>query len=186
MSASARLFYVLADTSGSTSRNGFNAGWNQALPRLVTAAEEVVGAECRMCLMTYGSDAALQVPLTGTRDVTMLPWVPPAGLSSLAAGLRLLARTVREDRELLVFDGITVEAAVALVVADGLATDPDDQVLAARDVLADECALHIAFPGDEDELAFAGLRATRHPLRAGDADRVADSIVQAARATLGR
>lgn len=175
--------YLLADTSGSTVRDGFNAGWNFALPLLVALAEQSDGG--RISFLSYADDAALHVRLTPARDLTMIPWMPPGGLSSMAAGLRLLGRTIGEDRRQLRSDGLPPARAVTVVVADGLPTDADEEVLDAREQLAREAtALHVAAPPGEDLLALAGLRAAVHPVRAGDAATVAGSIVAAAQAAL--
>ncbi|MEU7866501.1 vWA domain-containing protein [Dactylosporangium sp. NPDC049140] len=181
-----RSLYLLADTSGSTTRGGFSGGWHLALPRLVALAESL-GPGHRISLLTYGDDASLRVPLTGASQLAMIPLMPPAGLSSLAAGLRLLARVVRQDRQQLRSDGIA-DAKVALIVADGLPTDADEVLLEARAGLDPHAVgLHlVAPPGEdrEDRLALAALRATLYPLRTGDAGRIADSIVAAAGAAL--
>lgn len=178
-----RPLYVLADTSGSTVRAGVNEGWNLAQPWLVSAVA-AGGPDRRICLITYGTDAVLRVPLISACDLTMVPWMPAAGLSSMAAGLRLLARTIREDRQQLRSDQIPVGASVALIVADGLPTDTDEQVLDARALVGDGSTMHIVAPPGEDVLAFTGLRATFHALDTDGADRVARSIVAAARAAL--
>jgi uncharacterized protein YegL len=170
--------YVLVDTSGSTARLGFNDGWNRALPLLVGAVEDTAGHDCRVCLLSYATDAQVRVALTAVRDLTVIPSMPPAGLSSLAAGLRLLARTIREDRDQLASDRIESGPSTALILADGLPTDSDADVLAARDLLTgDPTALHVGFPEADDALAFAGLRAKPHPMAVGDADRVTRAIV---------
>ncbi|MET7970919.1 hypothetical protein [Micromonospora sp. NPDC005305] len=170
--------YVLADTSGSTVRDGFHEGLHLALPHLVRLAEDQ-GLDTRICLASYGDDATLQVPLIGARDLTMIPRMPAGGLSSLAAGLRMLVRVVSHDLRQLRSDGITTGRPVTLVVAHGLPTDRDQQVLAAREPLDSD--LHVVAPLGEDHLAFAALAATLHPMRTGIAGRVARSVIEAAR-----
>jgi Mg-chelatase subunit ChlD len=173
--------YLLADTSGSTARGGFADGWRRAQPRLVAAVER--GGH-RICFLSYADDATLRVPLLAARDLAFIPEMPAYGLSSLAAGLRLLAGVVDQDRRQLSADGITAGRAVAVVVADGLPTDPDERVLEARDALGDDTDLHLAVPPGEDRLALAGLRAVLHPLPDRDADKVAASITGAVESAL--
>ncbi|MGX6603195.1 hypothetical protein ACWKSP_13795 [Micromonosporaceae bacterium Da 78-11] len=174
--------YLLADTSGSTVRDGVNEGWHLALPQLVAVAERY-GPDSRICVLTYADEATLQVPLISAHDLGMIPWMPPGGLSSLAAGLRLLARVIGADLRQLSFDGLTSGRVLTLVVAHGLPTDPVDEVLEAREPLDGTphgTALHVIAPPGEDTLALAGLRATVHPMDVGDPGRVAGSIVRAA------
>lgn len=170
--------YVLADTSGSTVRDGFNEGWHLALPRLVALAE-ASGPDSRICFLSYDDEAQMRMPLIKAQDVTMIPWMPPGGLSSLASGLHLLARTTREDRQQLGTDGIPIGSVATLVVAHGLPTDSDDDVLAARESVQGE--LYVTAPLDGDRLAYAGLRASVHPMSTGTPGRVARSIIEAAR-----
>ena len=167
--------YVLADTSGSTVRDGFHEGLHLALPHLVHHAGHL---GIRFCLASYADDGRVRVPLMAARDLTLIPRMPAGGLSSLAAGLRALTGAVRHDAAQLQSDGIEPGRPVTLVVAHGLATDNDEQVLEARRPLDGE--LHVSAPLGEDRLGFAALRATLHPMRTGSAGRVAASIVTAA------
>jgi len=167
--------YVLADASGSTVRDGFHEGVHLALPYLAHLADE---RGVRFCLAAYGDDARLQVALIGAGDLTMIPWMPAGGLSSLAAGLRAVAAAVVQDANQLRSDGIEPGRPVTLVVAHGLGTDRDETVLAARRALAG--GLHVSAPAGEDGLAFAGLGATVHPMRVGGAGAVAASVLSAA------
>ena len=177
----ARSVYVLADTSGSTARGGFADGWRRAQPRLVAAAER--GGH-RICFLSYGDDATLRVPLIPARDLAFIPHMRAYGLSSLAAGLRLLAGVVDQDRRQLDTDGIPAGPAVAVVVADGLPTDRDERLLEARDALPGDTELHLAVPPGEDRLALAGLRAVLHPIPAGGADEVAAAVTAALEAAV--
>jgi Mg-chelatase subunit ChlD len=177
-----RSVYLLADASGSTARGGFAGGWRTAEPRLVALAER--GGH-RICFLSYADEATLRVPLTPASDLVFIPEMRAYGLSSLAAGLRLLAGVVDQDRRQLSTDGIPTGRAVAVVVADGLPTDRDDHVLAARDALGDGTDLHLAVPPGEDRLALAGLRARLHPIPANGAEEVATSITKALAAALG-
>ncbi|MCU7727003.1 hypothetical protein ODJ79_25020 [Actinoplanes sp. KI2] len=170
------LMYVLADTSGSTVRDDFHEGVHLALPHLVHLAED---RGARFCLAGYGDDARIQVTLIGAGDLTMIPRMPPGGLSSLAAGLRAVAAAVEHDLRQLRSDGIEPGRPVTMVLAHGLGTDRDEQVLEARLPLAGD--LHVSAPAAEDRLAFAGLGATLHPMRLGSAGTVAGSIVAATR-----
>lgn len=172
------LMYVLADTSGSTVRDGFHEGVHLALPHLVHLAES---RGVRFCLAGYGDGARLQVTLIGAGDLTMIPRMPAGGLSSLAAGLRVVAAAVGHDVSQLRSDGIEPGRPVTLVLAHGLGTDRDEQVLEARRPLAGD--LHVSAPAGEDRLAYAGLGATLHPMRLGSAGTVAGSVVAAARET---
>jgi hypothetical protein len=167
--------YVLADTSGSTVRDGFHEGVHLALPHLVHLAE---ARGVRFCLAAYGDDARLQVTLIGAGDLTMIPRMPAGGLSSLAAGLRAVAAAVEHDVRQLRSDGIEPGPPVTLVLAHGLGTDRDEQVLEARGALIGD--LHVSAPAGEDRLAFTGLGATLHPMRLGSAGSVAGSVVATA------
>ncbi|SNY65279.1 hypothetical protein SAMN05421748_12817 [Paractinoplanes atraurantiacus] len=167
--------YVLADASGSTVRDGFHEGVHLALPHLVHLADE---RDARFCLAAYGDDAGLRVALIGAGDLTVIPRIPAGGLSSLAAGLRVVAAAIEHDTSQLRSDGMEPGPPATLVLAHGLGTDRDEAVLEARRPLAGR--LHVSAPG-EDRLAFTGLGATVHPMRLGDAGTVAASVVTAAR-----
>jgi uncharacterized protein YegL len=177
----ARSVYLLADTSGSTARGGFADGWRRAQPRLVAAAER--GGH-RICFLSYADDATLRVPLMPARDLVFIPEMRASGLSSLAAGLRLLAGVADQDRRQLETDGIPAGPAVAVVVADGLPTDRDERLLAARDTLAGDTELHLAVPPGEDRLALAALRAVLHPIPAAGAEEVAEALIAAVEAAV--
>jgi uncharacterized protein YegL len=177
------LLYLLIDASGSTVRAGFNAGCNRALPELVTLLEERWGDAVRICLLSYGSGAAVRVPLTPVADLAMIPILTPDGLSSLASGLDLLGRTLEQDLRQLASDGVTSHPPVVVVLADGLPTDDGERVLRARaalDGVAPPPVLHVAMPADTDALALAGLRASVHRLTLGDAEQVARSVLAVA------
>jgi uncharacterized protein YegL len=167
--------YVLADTSGSTVRDGFHEGVHLALPHLVHLAE---ARGARFCLAGYGDDARLQVTLIEAGDLTTIPRMAAGGLSSLAAGLRTVAAAVEHDVRLLRSDGIEPGRPVTLVLAHGLGTDRDEEILEARRPLTGD--LHVSAPAGEDRLAFTGLGATLHPMSLGSAGTVAVSVVAAA------
>jgi hypothetical protein len=171
----ALLLYILTDVSGSTVRDGFGAGWNQALPRFVDMLETVAGPRARLCLLTYADEAAVRTVLQPAADLVDLPIVASAGLSGMAAGLGLLARTIGDDRAQLDADGVEVRRPVVLIVADGLPTDDDDEVLDARALLPDD--VHLAVPAGTGALEVAALSRHRHDLSVGTAAAVADSLV---------
>lgn len=180
----ARPVYVLIDTSGSTLRGDFAAGTQLALPQLVDAAASHPGL--LMSVLAYGTQADTLVWLTEPAGIGLIPAITPAGLSSLAAGLRLLADSIREDAARLAADGIRCLPPAVLVLADGLPTDPAADLLGTRSALDDaldaaarsaangpvSCPSTVfAAPRDTDRLAVAGLRMTFEPL---DADTPAD------------
>jgi uncharacterized protein YegL len=170
--------YFLADTSGSTVRDGVNAGWNLVLPEIVSYLETTC-PDRPLSMLSYGSDARLRVPLTPVRDVMALPWMPPHGLGSLAAGLRLLGSVAGDDHRQLAADGAAPGRPLVVVIADDLPTDDATDLLAARDGLTVD--LHLVVPAGVDALALAGLRASVYPLRVGDPRAVADSILAVVR-----
>jgi uncharacterized protein YegL len=180
--------YFLVDASGSTVRDGFNAGWNLVLPRLISAAEEDPDHQVRVCVFSYGTEAVVRIGLTPAGQVSVIPTLIAGGLSSLAAGLRLAASTIDVDWHQLDVDGVTADPPMVWVVADDLSTDSGADLLAARETLAAAAGppvLHVAVPDEVDELSVAGLRAVRHPVAVGDAEQVADSIESAVRSVLG-
>lgn len=159
--------YLLVDTSGSTVRDGFSAACNQVLPGVVEAVGQRTGA--LFSLLSFGTAASVLVRLSDPASIRVIPPLIPSGLSSLVAGLRLLAGCIDEDARQLSADGIGWRPPFAFVLADGLPTDPDVEVLAAREALDDFPAgttarLHAALPGDTARLAVAGLRMIFHPL----------------------
>ncbi len=166
----ARPVYVMLDLSGSTVRGGFAACRDQSIPALVDEAGRHPGL--LVSVLGYATEASTLVWLSDPADIELIPGVAPAGLSSLAAGLRLLADTAREDMARLAADGLACLPPAALIVADGLPTDPPDDLLAARslvdDSLADVGGLAappvFAAPAPTDRLAVAGLRLNFHPL----------------------
>ncbi|GIF73801.1 vWA domain-containing protein [Asanoa siamensis] len=173
------LLYLVVDVSGSTVRRGFHGGVVRALPGIVGDLERTGGDDAWLSMITYSTEAAVLIPLTRARDVQVLPAPRAGGFSSLAAALRLLVGTVGSDAALLRADGLTAPEPTVLVVADGLPTDRDEDVLAARDAI--EADLHLALPADVPALAAAGLRGTRHPLTLGTPEEVAASVCDAAR-----
>ncbi|MEV6527255.1 hypothetical protein AB0M43_35530 [Longispora sp. NPDC051575] len=178
--------YLVADTSGSTVRNDFHAGWLRALPELVYLVEEH-GDAGRVCVLTFATDAVVRVPLTAPARLTMLPATVPGGVTSLAAGLRRLADTVAADRAQFEADGITVRAPRVLVLMDGLPTDATPELLLARaalDAVLGTAPPHLAVPAGADDLALAGLRMTVHRIADADPAEVAAGMVGAARSAL--
>jgi len=179
------LVYLLVDTSGSTVLHDVNAGCNLALPRIVQAIEAVAGAEARVCLASYGTGATLRLPLTAVGDLVSLPGLVAEGLSSMAAGLRLVAETAEADHKQLAADRLESADPVVVIVADGLPTDAAADVLLARDALdaalANPPQVHIVAPPGVDVLALSGLRATIHLLDIGDPQQVADGLVSVVR-----
>ncbi len=159
-------FHLVIDVSGSTVRRSFHDGWVRALPAVVDA----IPPGWAFSVISYSSDAALIVTPTPVTDLVRLPTPPPGGFSSLAAAFRLLAATSEGARSRV------------LVVADGLPTDRDEVLLAARDEV--EAQLHIAVSDEVDLLPVAGLRAIRHRLDPTGPAAFADSLVQAAKAVL--
>jgi uncharacterized protein YegL len=187
-----RPVYILLDTSGSTVRGGFAAGRGQAMPMLIDAAARRGGL--LLAILGYGTQARTLVWLSDPADIRLIPEVPPAGLSSLTAGLRLLADSVRADAARLAADGVACLPPAALIVADGLPTDPATVLLKARseldEAIADAVAAQypedsmvpvFAAPPDTDQLAIAGLRMDFHPLVTDTPDALAGSIAAAFR-----
>jgi uncharacterized protein YegL len=180
------LLYLLIDTSGSTTRGHVNAGVNLALPGFVSAVEERHGPAGRFCLAAYGSEATVHVPLTRAVDVSLLPALPAAGLSSLAAGFATVAAAVAADRRQLAADGESPGAPAVVVVADGLPTDAGPVLLAARSALDSAGAVDVdlVVPAATDALTVAGLRVRRHDLDVSSPSSVAGSAVEAVRRVL--
>ena len=176
------LLYLLVDVSGSTVRHGFHAGIVRALPAVVGHLAQAHGAQGRLSVLTYATEAALLIPMTRVADLDVLPVPSTGGLSSLVAGFELLAATAGPDRAVLHADGLAAPRPTVLVVADDLPTDRDEEVLAARDRL--DADLHVVLPGDVPALAVAGLRATRHRLARGTPEQVAASVGDAVRTIL--
>ncbi len=195
-----RPVYVLLDISGSTVRDGFAAGLSQAMPLLIDAAAHQGGL--LLAILGYGTRADTLVWLSNPADIRLIPEVRPVGLSSMAAGLRLLADSVRADTARLAADDITCLLPAALIVADGLPTDPAPVLLEARSALdeavADAAATLsagapveglvpvFAAPAETDRLAIAGLGLDFHPLAAGTPDALAGSIAAAFRGIITR
>jgi hypothetical protein len=186
-----RPVYVIRDTSGSTVRGEFALGCEQAMPLLVDAAARQRGL--LLSVLAYGTRADTLVWLTEPADIELIPSVTPAGLSSLAAGLRLLAASVPADASRLAADGVDCLRPAVLVLADGLPTDPAAELLDARSALDDALDAApfskadgitdpvpvFAAPGDTDPLAVAGLRMTFEPLAAGPPGDLAVCVVAA-------
>src|SRR4051794_33555622 len=116
MQSSRHLLYVLTDTSGSTVRGGFNAGWNRALPSLVTVVERIAGPQTFISFLSYADDASVRIALQRVGDLEILPVLQAGGLSALASAFRLLARTIDEDCAQLAADGLGFEPPVAILV----------------------------------------------------------------------
>lgn len=190
-----RPVYILLDTSGSTVRGGFAAARSQAMPMLIDAAARHGGL--LLAILGYGTRAGHLVWLSDPADIRLIPEVIPSGLSSMAAGLRLLADSVRTDTARLAADGMTCLPPAMLIVADGLPTDPALVLLEARsaldDAIADAAATQhpgapaaslapvFAAPPDTDRLAIAGLRMDFYPLAADTPDALAGSVAAAFR-----
>lgn len=184
-----RPVYVMIDTSGSTRRGGFAVGSQLALPQIVDAAASHPGL--LVSVLGYGSRADTLVWLTQPAGIELIPAVTPTGLSSLAAGLRLLAESVGQDASRLAADGIVCLPPAVLVLADGLPTDRAADLFDARSALDDalDAAVHraadsgalgpapvFAAPLDTDPLAVAGLRMTFEPLARGTPADLAASV----------
>jgi hypothetical protein len=145
-----------------------------------------------LAILVYGTQADTLVWLCDPAAITLVPGISPAGLSSLAAGLRLLADSVRADAARLAADGIASLPPAVLIVADGLPTDPVPALLEARSALDDAMADAAGAPADSlipvfaappatDQLAVAGLRMGFYPLATDMPDALAGSIAAAFR-----
>ncbi|MBO3737808.1 vWA domain-containing protein [Actinoplanes flavus] len=154
------VVYLLLDVSGSTVRNGFHQRAAQALPAVVDRIERARGDQAWLGMVTYADQAALLIPLTRVTGLHHLPVPRPGGFSSLAAGLRMLASCTAHDTDQLAADGFATPRPIVVIVADGLPTDRDTDVLAARAAL--DADVHALLPGHVPALAAAGLRATLH------------------------
>lgn len=189
-SGPARPVYIMLDVSGSTVRGGFAACRDQSIPMLVDEAARHAGL--LVSVLGYATQANMLVWLSDPADIGLIPAVTPAGLSSLAAGLRLLARTAREDAARLAADGIACLPPAVLIVADGLPTDPADDLLAARGLVDDSLAgvgglaapPVFAAPAPTDRLAVAGLRLNFHPLDDSTPASLTSSVLDAFARTL--
>jgi uncharacterized protein YegL len=162
-----RAVYLVIDTSGSTVLEGFSEACHQALPLLIDAA--AAGEGIRVCLLGYGCSAQVLLRLTMATEVQVIPPLAVGGLSSLASALTTLAQVIQDDQAQLEADGIGWPDPSVLVLADGLPTDTDQDLLAARDALdsavGSTLLVHAALPAGTDELVMAGLRMSLHPLR---------------------
>jgi hypothetical protein len=180
-----RPVYLLIDSSGSTVRNGFLNACHAAMPAVIAELERHgAGGRVLVCMLRYGDDASVYVALQPVQNLSVIPPLVPSGLSSLAAGLRLLARRIEDDAGQLAADGVRYGTPVAVVLADGLPTDRAADVLAARAALDEEHpwgrpALTVAMPGQVDELAVAGLGARFHRLDDEAPGRLEASVVSA-------
>lgn len=182
-----RPAYVLLDTSGSTVRNGFASACEQVLPRLVDAAGRRPGV--LLSVLTYGTKATALLAISDPADIRLIPGLLPAGLSSLASGLRLLADSVGQDVAQLTADGLVCLPPSALVVADGLPTDPAADLMLARDALDAAVAalaglaapasapVYTSRPDEGDRLAVTALRMTFRPLASGTTAELAAAVL---------
>lgn len=153
----------------------------RALPSIV-ALLEAAGDDSSLTMVAFATTASVTVPMTRAADVALLPAMATGGFSSLAAAFRLLATTISDDTRQLVADGRTPHRATVVVIADGLPTDRDDDVLDARDRL--DADLHLILPPDVPALPVAGLRGRRHRLEGDAPAEVAASIEAAMRRVL--
>lgn len=168
--------HLLVDVSGSTVRGGFDQACNRAMPGIVDALQP---ADVLLSVLTYATEASVHLPLGRLDDVRLIPALRPGGLSSLAAGLRLLASCAAADAESLRLDGIPAGRPLCVVLCDGLPTDRANDVLAARAGLGTALDLHMVVPDGTDRLAVAGLRATPHAWHPGPPGRIAADLVAA-------
>jgi hypothetical protein len=183
-----RPVYVLLDTSGSTVRNGFVSACERVLPQLVDTAGQRPGV--LLSVLTYGTQAEVLLSISEPGDISFIPALRPAGLSSLASGLQLLAGSVRQDIAQLTADGLACLPPGMLVIADGLPTDPAAGLLAARDALDTAVAglpgpaaqapapVYASRPDEGDQLAVTGLRMAHHPLPQGTPAELASSVLR--------
>lgn len=182
-----RPVYVLLDTSGSTLRNGFAPACEEVLPQLVDAAGRRPGI--LLSVLTYGTQAKALLTISDPANIRFIPELLPAGLSSLASGLRLLAESVRQDTAQLTADGLVCLPPSALVVADGLPTDPAADLMTARDALDAAVAgitgaaaptpapVYTSRRDDGDRLAVTALRMAFRPLTPGTPTELAASVL---------
>jgi uncharacterized protein YegL len=175
------VLYLLLDASGSTVLEHFNLGCNQALPGLVATIEHGWGGAARIGVLSYGSTATVRVPLTAVANLVMIPELPAAGLSSMAAGFRLLAQTIEADRHQLTADALAHADPTIVVVADGPPTDAEPELIDARNQLDSVAAappdVHLVVPTGTDTRSLDRLRVTRHRLDTHAPKRLADSLV---------
>ena len=85
-----------------------------------------------LAILGYGAKTNTLVWRRDPADIKLIPRESPVGLSSLAAGLRLLANSVRADAARLAADGVACLPPAALIVADGLPTDPAPALLQGK------------------------------------------------------
>lgn len=155
--------YLVIDASGSTELDNW-IGWvNALLPALVEqleVVEEQQTHEIRLSTLTFGTVAAVHVPLTATSAIDFIPSVQTSGFTSLSSAFRLLASTIAEDDSGLVADGYEVIPATACFILQDLPTDPPDQVidaLAELETRIDRGSLRAVCRAGTDPVALRGL-----------------------------
>ena len=127
-SASVTPVYLLVDVSGSTVRSDLNGACNRVLPLVADLLEQRSTAEHRYHygVICFAERAEPVVPLGEPAELRHIPALPAAaGLTRLAAGLRMLTSTIHRDAVQREVDGLAAfRPSRVLIITDGMPADP--------------------------------------------------------------
>lgn len=128
-------FYLLCDTSKSMAGERIKAV-NDGLPEIQAEIldDPIVDAKARISVISFATDAVVDLPLTRLADVEVMPQLKAGGQTNYAKGMELTRRKIDEDVKRLMSEGFSVLRPCVYFLTDGR---PGDSWKRVRDSWVD-------------------------------------------------
>jgi uncharacterized protein YegL len=128
-------FYLLCDTSKSMAGERIQAV-NEGLPEIQAEIldDPIVDAKARISVISFSTEAKVDLPLTRLADVQVMPQLKAGGQTNYAKGMELTERQISDDVNRLIGEGYTVLRPCVYFLTDGR---PGDNWKRVRDSWVD-------------------------------------------------
>ena len=113
-------FYLLCDTSKSMAGERIKAV-NDGLPEIQAEIldDPIVDAKARISVISFATEAVVDLPLTRLADVEVMPQLKAGGQTNYAKGMELARRQIDEDVKRLISEGFSVLRPCVYFLTDG-------------------------------------------------------------------
>ncbi|MDQ3777781.1 MAG: VWA domain-containing protein [Actinomycetota bacterium] len=132
-------FYAICDVSASMRESERVDALNEAVAATcdAVAINPVVADRIRLSIISFSTEAEVDLPLCDLGMLDRIPRLRPRGLTSYAAAFRRLRTVIEDDVAQLVADGYRVFRPAAFFLTDGRPTDRNADWRAAHADLVD-------------------------------------------------
>lgn len=122
-------FYLLCDTSRSMSGSRIQAV-NDGLPEIQAEIldDPIVEAKARVSVISFSTEAKLELPLTRLADVEVMPQLKAGGQTNYAKGIELARLQIDADVNWLISEGYRVLRPCVYFLTDGRPGDSWKQI----------------------------------------------------------